>query len=218
MDYLIKHQPLEEKKITFLANKFENIFLKPATSENPNIREILPGKTIEKDENLKDIVRYLQKHLETEAGLTDLQLAKIWFVQSKAVDTDPQELPYLPHFDKARYLKAMVYLHETTIDHGPISLGQPIDPDGIEVRRKRLPRNYKELGLNIINKNEIVDGLNPILGNPGDIVFFDTNTPHAAGIVKSDLSRKVVRFDFTHPTFNVVEAGGIWSTLRKLFN
>lgn len=217
MDYLVKHQPLEEKSFAYLETKFENLFTKHA-SETPNIREILPGHSIETDANLKNIITFLQKTLETEARLTDLQLAKIWFVQSKAVDTDPKKLPYLPHFDKARYLKAMVYLHETTIDHGPISLGQPIDPNGIEIRRKSLPENYKELGLNIIDKNEIVDGLNPILGAPGDIVFFDTNTPHAAGIVKSDLCRKVVRFDFTHPTFNVVEAGGIWSTLRKLFN
>ena len=39
-------------------------------------------------------------------------------------------------------------------------------------------------------------------GKAGDVIFFDTNTPHKAGIIKGSYYRKVLRFDFERPCFN----------------
>jgi len=37
-------------------------------------------------------------------------------------------------------------------------------------------------------------------GKAGDVIFFDTNTPHKAGIVKEGFNRKILRFDFDGET------------------
>ena len=42
----------------------------------------------------------------------------------------------------------------------------------------------------------------PMTGKAGDVIFFDTNTPHKAGIIKGSYYRKVLRFDFERPCFN----------------
>ena len=39
-------------------------------------------------------------------------------------------------------------------------------------------------------------------GKAGDVIFFDTNTPHKAGIIKSGYFRKVLRFKFKRPLLN----------------
>lgn len=41
-----------------------------------------------------------------------------------------------------------------------------------------------------------------MIGNAGDAIFFDTNTPHKAGIIEKGYSRKILRFDFERPSFN----------------
>ena len=121
---------------------------------------------------------------------------KVWFVKSQSKDTDPNKLPYLPHFDKHRYLKAMIYLHDVVEDHGPIHFGRLLSPAEIDTRRRRLPANYKDLGLNTIKVSEMISGMEPVLGKAGDVIFFDTNAAHRAGIVSEGFERNVIRFDF----------------------
>ena len=49
-----------------------------------------------------------------------------------------------------------------------------------------------------------IDGkLIPMIGNAGDAIFFDTNTPHKAGIIEEGYSRKILKFDFERPSFNL---------------
>ena len=40
-----------------------------------------------------------------------------------------------------------------------------------------------------------------MIGRAGDVIFFDTNTPHKAGIIKKGFYRKVLRFTFDRPVF-----------------
>ena len=56
--------------------------------------------------------------------------------------------------------------------------------------------------MNIIDKKHIDGDLIPMIGNAGDVIFFDTNNPHQAGMVKNGKTRKVLRFDFERPLFN----------------
>jgi len=69
-------------------------------------------------------------------------------------------------------------------------------------KRKKLPNDYKKKKLNIIDKKHIDGDLIPMIGNAGDVIFFDTNTPHKAGIINEGYYRKVLRFDFERPFFN----------------
>lgn len=159
----------------------------------------------------------IQKKFELITGYDDLSFEKLWLVSSSSNDTNKNTLPYIPHIDKRRYLKAMVYLHDVNLEHGPIHLGQAKKNINIEQKRKRLPHDYKEKGLNTINDKDIDGILTPILGKAGDVIFFDTNTPHKAGIIKDSYHRKVLRFDFERPCFNLKPSmlNNIMTTITK---
>lgn len=150
-------------------------------------------------------------------SVTDIQLAKVWLVRSKPKDTNTNVLPYLPHFDQHRYLKAMVYLHEVKACHGPIHFGKLINPSDIDRRRKSLPKDYKKHGLNSIHKDKLASNMTPILGKAGDVVFFDTNSAHCAGIVEEGFERRVIRFDFDVKGFNQ-KPSIINRVVRRFFN
>ena len=97
---------------------------------------------------------------------------------------------------KQRYMKAMVYLHPVSIQNGPIHIGKVKKNINIERKRLKLPEDYKLKKLNTISNQQIKNKLKPLIGNSGDIIFFDTNSPHKAGIIKEGFYRKVMRFDF----------------------
>ena len=76
------------------------------------------------------------------------------------------------------------------------------DEEELTKRRIKLPQNYQEKGLNTIADKDLDGNLTPITGKAGDVIFFDTNTPHKAGVIKDNYYRKVLRFDFERPYFN----------------
>jgi len=76
------------------------------------------------------------------------------------------------------------------------------DEEELTKRRIKLPQNYQEKGLNTIADKDLDGNLTPITGKAGDVIFFDTNTPHKAGVIKNSYYRKVLRFDFERLRFN----------------
>ncbi len=185
-----------------LNEKFEYI-------KSERIYQFIHSHTIQLNQSeiyLEPIFKKLSEKIELfftkEIGLTDLKLAKLWLVTSTNKNTNPLVLPYIPHFDKHRYLKAMIYLHDVTENHGPIHLGQISDDANIEQRRNALPADYKVHGLNTIKKKDIVNGMIPMVGCAGDAIFFDTNTAHKAGIVAEGFERRILRFDFDLVSLN----------------
>jgi hypothetical protein len=138
----------------------------------------------------------LELFFDTNIGIKKLKLEKLWLVSSTSKNVRTNELPYISHFDKRRYMKAMVYLHSVTKDHGPIHIGKARDKADIEMRRIKLPDDYKMLGLNLIENTEMIGAMEPMIGNPGDVIFFDTNSPHKAGAISEGYERRVLRFDF----------------------
>jgi SAM-dependent methyltransferase len=145
---------------------------------------------------LSTIHRKLEAYFVDSLNISAVSLAKVWFVKTQPKHTQADKLPYLPHFDKHRYLKGMVYLHDVEKGHGPIQFGRVIEPVKIEIRRRSLPQNYKELGLNTIKISELETDMEAILGKAGDVILFDTNAVHCAGIVSEGFQRNVIRFDF----------------------
>ena len=58
-----------------------------------------------------------------------------------------------PSYRQTKIFKAMVYLHDVSLEHGPIHLGKVKEEVDIESTRKNLPKNYKEKGLNTIGQD-----------------------------------------------------------------
>ena len=212
----IKEDGLFNKELTKnLLEKFDYIF-----SENKykniegNIYQLVKNDVL-KEPLFLFLLNQVKKKIELITGFNDLSFEKLWLVSSSSNEINKNELPYVPHIDKRRYIKAMVYLHDISLDHGPIHLGIIKNTFNLEKKRKKLPNDYRKKKLNIIDKKHINDDLIPMIGNAGDVIFFDTNTPHQAGMVKNGKTRKVLRFDFERPLFNPKQS--LFSYLRNRF-
>jgi len=194
--YSVETNFLKNEELTPLVSEFNRAFDEMnANKISDNIVQ-LNSSEITEIGILRAIHKKIEAHFTDILGVSSISLAKVWLVKSQPKDTDPHKLPCLPHFDKHRYVKAMVYLHDVDKSHGPIHFGRLITPSRIDSRRKSLPTNYKELGLNTIQKSDLETDMEPILGKGGDVVFFDTNAAHSAGIVSEGFERRVIRFDF----------------------
>ena len=198
IDFSFIHQ---EKFITLdnvdeLNNKFEYISTQRIYSSPYEHITQLTYKETYLEPAFERLSKKIELFFRDNLGLDDLKLAKLWLVTSLNKNTNSTILPYIPHFDKHRYLKAMVYLHDVTKSHGPIHLGRTRDHVSIEQRRNTLPDDYIALGLNTISSEDLEDEMIPMTGSAGDTIFFDTNTPHKAGIVSKGFERRVLRFDF----------------------
>tara|TARA_B100000941_G_C28044077_1_gene321202 strand:- start:54 stop:536 length:483 start_codon:yes stop_codon:yes gene_type:complete len=121
----------------------------------------------------------------------------IWFVKSVESIYEPERLPYVPHIDKVRKFKAMVYLNDVTVEDGPLFITK-INPNKYESFRKNLKQDYKKNQENIVRDIDIKEYL-PLTGDLGTIIFFDTNAPHFAGkLVSANSMRKIIRFNFRY--------------------
>jgi hypothetical protein len=125
----------------------------------------------------------------------NIKFDDVWFVNSNKSIFEKDKLPYIPHIDKIRKLKVMIYLNDVKIENGPIHFAK-VNPNKYENFRKKLNKDYK-----IKQENEIKDiqlsDYKPLIGEFGTTIFFDTNTPHFAGKIEKNLiERKVIRFNF----------------------
>ncbi len=193
---------IDENLIQYSNEKFKKIFENDEYKTNDkNIREI-PSNLIFRESIFEEIMKKLHLKFQEIINSSDLRFNKLWLVNSIPNETKKTFLPYVPHIDYKRFFKVMIYLHDVNLENGPIHLGKTKNNIDIEQIRKKLPNDYKDKGLNIISKDQIEGNLIPMLGNAGDAIFFDTNTPHKAGQIKSGYYRKVLRFDFERPSLN----------------
>ncbi|MAD56965.1 MAG: hypothetical protein CMK44_00140 [Porticoccus sp.] len=204
---------INEKLINSLLDRFDNIFNRDDyKTDHQNTRE-LNNESISKEPLFQSLLNQIHKKFETITNTPDLKFNKLWLVYSQSSSGDKSKLPYIPHIDKSRYLKAMIYLNDVSINNGPIHLGKVKDNIDIENIRINLPHNYKLKNLNVINDKNLEKDLTPMIGKAGDVIFFDTNTPHKAGNISEGYYRKVLRFDFERPSFPYKK-----NLLEKLFN
>ncbi|MDA7734166.1 phytanoyl-CoA dioxygenase family protein [Candidatus Pelagibacter sp.] len=211
--FQIEKKYISEEDVEKLSILFNKHFEK--TDEyhpKEHIIQLNPNKK-DFDTMLKFIRKKIEMYFKETHSFLDVKLEKEWFVKTQSRHVDMNNLPYIAHFDKHRYLKAMVYLDNVTIDHGPIYLGRVSNPLSIEKRRKSLQKDYKIHGMNNITAKDIVRSMEPMNGNSGDVIFFDTNTAHHAGIVSEGFERRVIRFDFDVASFKNHS-----SILKKILN
>lgn len=132
-----------------------------------------------------------------ENKILNLKFEDIWIQKKTYSEYLPNKLPNIPHIDKVRKFKVMVYLNPVTLSNGPINLLK-INPENYEDKRKNLKNDYK-----LNQENQIFDydkkDYFACLGPLGTTIFFDTNTPHFAGSFRdnsNELFRKTLRFNF----------------------
>ena len=169
-----------------------------------NIRKIQP-KHLGTFPAIQSAQRIIADQIEKKFQQYSVQFESVWAVNSQNQNADMSVLPYVPHFDKLRAFKAMVYLDDVTLADGPIHLAPPLSED-IETRRLALPANHKQKQLNRYAPVGPEDTPKPITAPAGSIIYFDTNTPHHAGFVEPGGERNVLRFDFKDSRWNTVFA------------
>jgi len=169
------------KNPLFRENGYENI----AILKLENFKNTLFSKV------LFDIEKVFSgNNLKYEFETLWLQNSNHSFTESKI-----NELPFIPHIDKKRYLKVMIYLNDIKESSGPINLTK-INPEKFENLRKNLETDYKLKKKNVIQSIPIKDYIS-CAGNFGTTIIFDTNTPHFAGkITEKNTCRKILRFNF----------------------
>lgn len=155
------------------------------------------------DEALNDIfLSEIFGKIKSNFSINEYVLKKVWLVSSKTETISEGELPFVPHIDKQRYLKFMIYVTDVSEEDGPFSYCEEVsDTERYESFRRRVFYTKK-----VIKKNQIKEfklkSYNAVLGKKGDVIVFDTNIPHFAGAIPKDGERKVIRFDFEKEEWN----------------
>ncbi len=182
-----------------LSDEFEDLYLRNLHKDRyVNVAELNLQEIYNTSEIRKAYLIVSNAYSELDSSLV---FSKLWLVKSEQKNADPTQLPYVPHIDKLRFAKAMLYLDDVEIGDGPLTIAkQP--PENYENHRMRMSDQHKERRENWITDLP-EDAFVPCIGKSGTLIFFDTNCPHFAGLVESGHERRVLRFDFQRPGWNL---------------
>lgn len=181
--------------------EFQNIFKDPNQEKHKNHKgEILNNinviNNINKYPYLKEFYSKLSSFLK-ENNLENLKLKNIWLQKSNQTTYRENELPFIPHIDKNRSFKVMVYLCDVEKKGGSLHLIK-IDPEKFENKRLNFSKNYYLNKENHIKSLDIKNFIN-CAGKIGTCIFFDTNCPHFAGKFKTNsIERLIYRVNFDY--------------------
>ena len=165
---------------------------------------------INKLENLKGFTQIENlyeniKKLFIKNKIDNLIFDDIWFVKSLEEIYESEKLPYVPHIDKVRKIKVMIYLNDVEIEDGPLFIIKT-KPSRYENFRKKLKPDYKIRQENEIKDLKIEDYF-PLKGKFGTAIIFDTNAPHFAGkLYHKNSLRNIIRFNFRLKSENFIKS------------
>jgi len=128
-----------------------------------------------------------------------VKFLQAWYVVSTGSQGVQTDLPYLPHFDRDRRFKVMIYLSDVSEENGPISFAEVSQDDLASIEKTRLGLlQASDCPPVEMSKRNVVKTslLKNVVGPAGSVVVFDTNNPHCAGSVEEGRSREVFRLDF----------------------
>ncbi len=188
-----------------ILEEYENIYNDKKYRDNGQVNTsiISNKKDLKKFNNLNSLNQKILSLIKFNK-LDNIEFDDIWFVKSVESIYEPKKLPYIPHIDKVRKIKAMVYLNDVTIEDGPLFMAK-VDPNNYENFRKELKPDYKKRQENEV-KNLNIEDYSPLNGKFGTTIFFDTNAPHFAGkIYNKNSLRKIIRFNFRFKPQNPIK-------------
>lgn len=195
-----------------LTAEFERAYAKGATESGYENVASLSVQDIAELPAVAAMFEDVRKHMQAISPA--LRFEELWLVSTKEANVHPDVVPFVPHIDKHRYLKAMVYLDDVGEHDGPFTVAS-CPPTQNDALRKTFGPDYKERRQNVIEMLPRT-AFRPCTGQAGSIIFFDTNCPHFAGHVQGGGMRRVFRFDFTEPAWNPVSARSrLVGSLRK---
>ena len=181
------------------VTEFHKIFNDPDQKKHTNhSQEILNNIVVINDINkhlyIKKFYLNLLNFLK-ENNFVNLKFKDLWLQKSNEMTYRENELPFIPHIDKNRCFKVMIYLCDVKKKDGPLHLIK-INPEKFENQRRNLSKNYflnKENSINNLNLNDFID----CSGQRGTSIFFDTNCPHFAGKFETNsIERLIYRVNF----------------------
>lgn len=181
-------------------NEFLEIFEKKDVPNHGNFKNIKIIKNLNQFKFLEKIFSELKKILKINS--IDYKFEDVWAQKSEYINSKPGELPFIPHIDKLRKFKVMVYLKNVHPDSGPIHFVK-CKPGDYENFRRNLSKDYQANKGNEIRDFDISKYEN-CSGPAGTTIFFDTNCPHFAGEIKEKNSdpRYIYRFNFSMQNSN----------------
>jgi len=199
------------EKFNIDSDLFETLYSKYNVASYGNVAS-LNVKQLDSVEPVKEIYKKLINHFPFISE--GFWLSKLWLVKTEHTNSDTSSLPYIPHIDYERFLKIMIYMDDVDSCDGPFN-ACPIDPQENENNRLSLKSNYKKYQDNKvtnIDQNEYIE----YVGSSGSVLIFDTNCPHFAGVVQKGKCRRVMRFDFSHPSWSRSKTRMIINSLNRL--
>ena len=179
---------------TFFDKNFNLLYEKYRNNNWENVAVLNEKQLIEHDV-IKQIFLKILK-IFNHNKINNLYFDNLWLVQNSKKFYKKNELPYIPHIDKKRSLKVMIYLCDVDILNGPLFLHSD-NPQKYEKLRLSLPHDYKLKKLNVLS-NLSYENFIYCTGDFGTTIFFDTNTPHFAGKIEELKVRNILRFNFRY--------------------
>ena len=154
-----------------IVNEFELIYNKKKYSNNGH-KNISIINNINDLKNFPYVNKLFRKILDLVKynKISNIELDDIYFAKSVKSIYEPKKLPYVPHIDKVRKFKAMIYLNNVTLDDGPLYMTK-INPNLYEDFRKNLKPDYKIKQENVV-KNINLSSYKPLIGELGTTIFF----------------------------------------------
>ena len=167
-------------------------------SKDQTAKTIVIDKKFYKQSSIVTLTNTIKQESNKFDNYNGLKLSKIWFVNSSFENSNTGELPYVPHFDRRRFLKIMLYLTDVGESDGPFTTSN-YHVERLEEQRKKIKRFTSGL-----KENTYIEDLeyNFIHADAGDCIIFDTNCPHFASPVGKEGNRKILRLDFERNDWN----------------
>ena len=115
--------------------------------------------------------------------------SRLQFIQSsKTIVTN--KIPFVPHFDRIRFLKFYFYLSDVGIEDGPFEIDPPKNHC---LRIKLLDYNTKKnKPWNEMPAQSKILSPTKVTANAGTLIIFDSNQTHLHGLNTSNKNRKVL--------------------------
>jgi len=201
---------INNQNLFSISKKNEDEFNEIISNDSLNFHgkksiKVINKNLIQNFKYLSEVYSRVSKYLLNYHSNLDIKFEDVWVQESKFITYEKDKLPFVPHIDKIRKFKVMVYINDISSDAGPVSFFK-IDPNFMEDKRLNSKNEIEN-----IDKREFTE----CIGKLGTVILFDTNCPHFAGSFSNkDSIRKIYRFNYA---YNFLEKKNIFSKIIPNF-